>query len=253
MSKFLVIEDLHVSVEDKEILRGVNLTINKGEVHALMGPNGCGKSTLSNAIMGHPKYKITQGKIFFNGEDITNIAPDQRAKKGIFLAFQYPVAIPGVRIFNFLKNMMSSVQGREINISEFRKELKEKTKMLEVKSSFIQRYLNDGFSGGEKKRNEILQMALFNPKLALLDETDSGLDVTALKTVCDGINKVLNPEMSAIIITHYKRMLEYVKPQFVHIMMNGKIVKEGAGELIDYIDENGYKWIEQELLVESSK
>jgi len=253
MSKFLVIEDLYVNVEDKQILKGVNLTINKGEIHALMGPNGSGKSTLSNALMGHPKYKITKGKIYLNGEDITDMPPDQRAKKGIFLAFQYPVAIPGVRIFNFLKNMMSSVQGRELNISEFRKELKEKTKMLEVKSSFIQRYLNDGFSGGEKKRNEILQMALFNPKLALLDETDSGLDVTALKTVCDGINKILNPEMSAIIITHYKRMLEYVRPQFVHIIMDGKIVKEGGDDLIDYIDENGYKWIEEELLAGTLK
>lgn len=240
---FLLIEDLHVSVEDKEILKGVNLEIGKGEVHALMGPNGSGKSTLSNVIMGHPKYKITKGKIFFKGEDITELSPDQRAKKGIFLAFQYPLSIPGVRIFNFLKNMLSSIRGEEIPVSEFKKLLKEKMKLLDIKQSFIKRYLNDGFSGGEKKRNEILQMALFEPKLALLDETDSGLDVTALKTVCEGINKIINNDMSVIIITHYKRMLEYVRPQFVHVIMDGKIVKSGNEELVEKIDSQGYDWL----------
>lgn len=243
MSDFLVIEDLHVSVEDKEILKGVNLRIGKGEVHALMGPNGSGKSTLSNTIMGHPKYKITKGSIYLNGENIVDMTPDEKAKRGIFLAFQYPLSIPGVRIFNFLKNMMASVQGREISVAEFRKVLKEKMKMLDIKQSFIKRYLNDGFSGGEKKRNEILQMALFDPKLALLDETDSGLDVTALKTVCEGINKIINPEMSTIIITHYKRMLEYVRPQFVHIIIEGKIVKSGGEELVEIIDSQGYDWL----------
>lgn len=249
MSKdFLVIEDLHVSVDDKEILKGVNLKIGKGEVHALMGPNGSGKSTLSNAIMGHPKYRITKGNIWYKGENLVELTPDERAKRGIFLAFQYPLAIPGVRIFNFLKNMMASVQGREIPVTEFRNVLKEKTKLLDIKQSFIKRYLNEGFSGGEKKRNEILQMALFNPKLALLDETDSGLDVTALKTVCDGINKIINPEMSTIIITHYKRMLEYVRPQFVHIIMDGRIVKSGGEELVEIIDSQGYNWLNEESL-----
>lgn len=242
---FLVIEDLHVSVEDKEILKGINLKIGKGEVHALMGPNGSGKSTLSSTIMGHPKYKITKGAIYFNGQNIVDMTPDQKAKAGIFLAFQYPISIPGVRVFNFLKSMMSSVQGREIPVSEFRAVLKEKTKLLDFKQSFIKRYLNEGFSGGEKKRHEILQMALFQPKLALLDETDSGLDVTALKTVCEGINKIINPEMSTIIITHYKRMLEYVKPQYVHIIMNGKIVKSGGEELVEIIDSQGYNWLKE--------
>lgn len=242
---FLVIEDLHVSVEDKEILKGINLKIGKGEVHALMGPNGSGKSTLSSTIMGHPKYKITKGAIYFNEQNIVDMTPDQKAKAGIFLAFQYPISIPGVRVFNFLKSMMSSVQGREIPVSEFRAVLKEKTKLLEFKQSFIKRYLNEGFSGGEKKRHEILQMALFQPKLALLDETDSGLDVTALKTVCEGINKIINPEMSTIIITHYKRMLEYVKPQYVHIIMNGKIVKSGGEELVEIIDSQGYNWLKE--------
>lgn len=242
---FLVIEDLHVSVEDKEILKGINLKIGKGEVHALMGPNGSGKSTLSSTIMGHPKYKITKGAIYFKGQNIVDMTPDQKAKAGIFLAFQYPISIPGVRVFNFLKSMMSSVQGREIPVSEFRAVLKEKTKLLDFKQSFIKRYLNEGFSGGEKKRHEILQMALFQPKLALLDETDSGLDVTALKTVCEGINKIINPEMSTIIITHYKRMLEYVKPQYVHIIMNGKIVKSGGEELVEIIDSQGYNWLKE--------
>lgn len=248
---FLIIEDLHVSVEDKEILKGVNLEIGKGEIHALMGPNGSGKSTLSNVIMGHPKYKVTKGKIYFQGEDLLALTPDQKAKKGIFLAFQYPVSISGVKIFSFLRNMISIRRGSEISIPEFKKVLKEKTKLLDIKSAFIKRYLNDGFSGGEKKRNEILQMALFDPKLALLDETDSGLDVTALKTVCDGINKTINPEMSALIITHYKRMLEYVRPQFVHIIMEGKIVKSGGEELVEQIDSNGYDWLKvpsEELL-----
>jgi Fe-S cluster assembly ATP-binding protein len=250
---FLLIKDLHVSVEDKEILKGVNLEIREGEVHALMGPNGSGKSTLSNVIMGHPKYKITKGRIYFKGEDITELSPDLKAKKGIFLAFQYPLSIPGVRIFNFLKNMLSSIKGQEIPVAEFKKLLKEKTKLLDIKQSFIKRYLNDGFSGGEKKRNEILQMALFEPKLALLDETDSGLDVTALKTVCEGINKIINnnSEMSVMIITHYKRMLEYVRPQFVHIIIDGKIVKSGGEELVEKIDSEGYDWLKvpsEELL-----
>jgi Fe-S cluster assembly ATP-binding protein len=250
---FLLIKDLHVSVEDKEILKGVNLEIREGEVHALMGPNGSGKSTLSNVIMGHPKYKITKGRIYFKGEDITELSPDLKAKKGIFLAFQYPLSIPGVRIFNFLKNMLSSIKGQEISVAEFKKLLKEKTKLLDIKQSFIKRYLNDGFSGGEKKRNEILQMALFEPKLALLDETDSGLDVTALKTVCEGINKIINDnsEMSVMIITHYKRMLEYVRPQFVHIIIDGKIVKSGGEELVEKIDSEGYDWLKvpsEELL-----
>lgn len=246
---FLVIENLHVSVENKEILKGVNLRIGKGEVHALMGPNGSGKSTLSNVIMGHPKYKITQGSIYFKGENIVEMTPDEKAKRGIFLAFQYPISIPGVRVFNFLKSMMEAVQGKTISVVDFRKSLKEKTKMLDFKNSFIKRYLNEGFSGGEKKRHEILQMALFEPKLALLDETDSGLDVTALKIVCEGINKILNPEMSTMIITHYKRMLEYVKPEYVHIIMDGKIVKSGGQELVEKIDAEGYDWLKTPELV----
>ncbi len=249
---FLVVENLHVNVEDKEILKGVNLRIGKGEVHALMGPNGSGKSTLSNTIMGHPKYRITQGNIYFKGENIVGLSPDEKAKRGIFLAFQYPLSIPGVRIFNFLKNMMSSVHGKDIPVAEFRKILKDKMTMLGIKQSFIKRYLNDGFSGGEKKRNEILQMALFEPKLALLDETDSGLDVSALKMVCEGINKIINPEMSTIIITHYKRMLEYVRPQFVHIIMDGKIIKSGGEELVEIIDQQGYGWLKEEALAVSS-
>lgn len=239
----LKINDLHVSTEGKEIIRGFNLSIGKGEVHALMGKNGSGKTTLSYALMGHPKYTVTKGSIDFEGENILSLTPDKRAKKGIFLAFQYPVAVPGVSVTGFLRNAFQAVRGNEQGKPNFRKLAKEKLKELDISESFMNRYLNDGFSGGEKKRLEILQMALLNPKLMILDETDSGLDVDALKTIADGIIKMRSESQSILLITHYQRMLQYVKPDYVHILSDGNIVRSGGYELGIELDQKGYEHV----------
>lgn len=243
----LKIEDLWVAVEGKEILKGVNLSIFPGEVHAIMGRNGSGKSTLSYTLMGHPRYQVTRGSIIFKGEEIASLTTDERAKRGLALAFQYPVAIPGVSVSNFLRAAVKAVRGREIPVKEFRQELKAEMKKLEVKDEFLSRYINEGFSGGEKKRLEILQMALLKPTLAVLDETDSGLDIDALKVVSDGINSLSTDETAILLITHYQRILNYVEPQFVHVFQDGQIVKSGGGELARELESRGYDWVSQEL------
>lgn len=242
----LQVEDLHASVENKPILKGLNLTIRKGEVHAIMGPNGSGKSTLSNVLMGHPKYKITQGKILFKGEDISTLSVDERARKGLFLAFQYPQSIPGVPVSKFLRTSMQAVRGKELPIQEFRKAFKEKTELLGIGDSFSGRYINEGFSGGEKKRHEILQLALLEPQLAILDETDSGLDIDALKVVSNGIEKTRNPERGILLITHYQRMLNYVQPNVIHVLASGRIIKTGGKELALELENKGYDWVVKE-------
>ncbi|MBI4052214.1 MAG: Fe-S cluster assembly ATPase SufC [Elusimicrobia bacterium] len=243
----LEIKDLHVEVEGKPILNGVSLTMRAGEVHALMGPNGSGKSTLSNVLLGHPKYQVMQGKIFYKGEDITSLKTNERAKKGIFLAFQYPVAVPGVTVANFLRTAAKAIFGSEQAIKTFRKTLKEKMALLGMEDSFASRYVNDGFSGGEKKRLEILQMAVLEPRLAVLDETDSGLDIDALKVVAEGINRLSGPENGILLITHYQRILNYVKPQFVHVLMHGKMVRSGGPELAQELELKGYEWVDESV------
>jgi Fe-S cluster assembly ATP-binding protein len=254
------IENLHASIEDKEILKGVNLTINKGEVHALMGPNGSGKSTLAYVLAGHPSYEVTEGSIRFNGEDILEMDPDLRARKGIFLAFQYPTVIPGVSMANFLRMAVTSVRNsraeeaaatggsaQPITPREFRRLMKEKMALLKMDDSFATRYLNEGFSGGEKKRAEILQMALLEPTVAILDETDSGLDIDALKVVSEGVNALAGPEMGVLLITHYQRLLNHIKPDFVHIMMAGRIVQEGGPELAHELEAKGYETLRADV------
>ena len=248
MSELLRIEDLKVSVDGKPILKGVSLTIKAGEIHAIMGPNGSGKSTLANVLLGHPKYEVTGGKITFRGEDITHAKTWERARKGLFLGFQYPVAIPGVSVANFVRTALKTVLGEGEALKTFRKSLKEKMKLLSVEESFANRYVNDGFSGGEKKRLEILQMAMLQPKVAVLDETDSGLDIDALKIVSDGINRLASPETGILLITHYQRILNYVKPQFVHVFVDGRIVKEGGPELAQVLEKQGYDPVIQEAL-----
>jgi Fe-S cluster assembly ATP-binding protein len=243
----LEVKNLHVSVEDKEILRGLDLKVGAGEVHAIMGPNGSGKSTLSNTLMGHPRYRVTQGEIWYQGENITDLKADERARKGIFLAFQYPTAIPGVSVTNFLRVVLKSIRGQEIPVKDFRKELKEKMALLEMQGSFAGRYVNEGFSGGEKKRLEILQMALMQPKFAVLDETDSGLDIDALKIVSDGINRLRAADRGMLVITHYQRLLDYVKPDFVHVLVQGRIVKSGGKDLALELESKGYDWVEKEV------
>jgi Fe-S cluster assembly ATP-binding protein len=241
MSEILLdVQNLHVNAGDKEILKGVNLTVRKGEIHALMGPNGSGKSTLSNAIMGHPKYQITSGKVLYKGTDITEMATDEKARLGIFLAFQYPMAIPGVTVTNFLRAILKAKKGEEIPAREFRAQMNEAMKELSMDPAFAKRYVNDGFSGGEKKRCEMLQMAMLKPELGILDETDSGLDIDALKVVCEGINRVFNPGMGMLIITHYQRMLNYVKPHFVHVFVAGRVVESGGSELVQILESEGY-------------
>jgi Fe-S cluster assembly ATP-binding protein len=242
----LKIENLHVEVEGKKILKGLNLELETGKVNALMGPNGSGKSTLVNALMGHPKYIVTKGKIIFNEIDITKFSPDKRAKLGIFLSFQYPREIEGIEIRKFLRQSLNSLKEEKISFSKFQKLLDEKIKELEIKEEFLKRYLNKGFSGGEKKKMEILQMLMFDPELILLDETDSGLDIDAIKIISKGVNKVMNEKKTALIITHYKRILEYIKPDKVFIMIDGKIVLEGSDEILNYLEEKGYGWIENE-------
>ncbi|HYU20031.1 MAG TPA: Fe-S cluster assembly ATPase SufC [Chloroflexota bacterium] len=242
-----LIEDLHVSVENNEILKGVDLTVDQGETHALMGPNGSGKSTLANALMGHPKYVVTRGRVLFQGEDILRLTPDQRAKMGLFLAFQYPVAIPGISLGNFMRAATRAVNGTGVTAGEFRKQLTERMKLLKMDSSFAARYVNDGLSGGEKKRAEVLQMALLKPKIAVMDETDSGLDIDALRTVAEGVNAIQTPEMGVLIITHYQRLLNYIRPQFVHVLVAGRIVKSGGQELVEQLEAEGYDPIIREV------
>ncbi len=247
----LEIRNLHVSVEEKEILRGLDLEVEKGKVHALMGPNGSGKSTLANAIMGHPALEVDEGSITFKGSDITEAAPDERSRAGLFMAFQYPVAIPGVSVSKYLRTVMNShreARGEEpIKIKDFARIAREAMEMANIPKDFSSRYLNDGFSGGEKKRMEILQLALLRPEIAVLDETDSGLDIDALRTVADGVNKFTGPDMGVLIITHYQRILHLVEPDFVHVMYDGRIVKQGGPELVGELEERGYGWIKEEV------
>ena len=248
----LQIEDLHVAIDEKPILRGINLTVNKGEVHALMGPNGSGKSTLSYALMGHPKYEVTSGRVLLNGEDALEMEPDERARKGVFLAFQYPLAIPGVSVGNFLRTALKSVRGRDVPVREFRKELREEMAALQMSDQFVARYVNEGFSGGEKKRFEILQMAMLKPQLTIMDETDSGLDIDALRIVADGVNRLIGPEMGVLVITHYQRLLNYIQPDHVHVLVGGRIVRSGGKELALELEAEGYDTIikESQLLEE---
>ena len=244
----LEIKDLHVRTEEREILRGVDLEINRGEIHALMGPNGSGKSTLANTLLGHPSYEITEGSITFKGEDITEAEPHERAKAGLFLAFQYPVSIPGVSVANFLRMAINAKREEPIQVKEFRTQLQHAIELLDVDSAFTSRHLNDGFSGGEKKRAEILQMAMLAPDIAILDETDSGLDIDALRTVAEGVQRLHDEQgLGALIITHYQRILHYVKPEFVHILMDGRIVLEGGVELVERLEREGYDQIRQEV------
>ncbi len=247
----LEIKNLHVSAEDKEILKGLDLGVGRGEVHALMGPNGSGKSTLANAIMGHPSLEVTEGTISFEGEDITAAAPDERSRAGLFMAFQYPVAVPGVTVAKYLRmivNAQREARGEpEIKIKDFARMTREAMEMMDVPQDFSSRYLNDGFSGGEKKRMEMLQMALLRPKIAVLDETDSGLDIDALRTVAEGVNRFAGPDMGVLIITHYQRILHMVKPDRVHVMFEGRIVKEGGPELVTELEDKGYGWIKEEV------
>ena len=240
----IVIRDLHVSIAEREILKGVNLAVKQGEVHALMGPNGTGKSTLAYTLMGHPGYQVTKGEVMLKGKNILELKPDERSRLGLFLAFQYPVSISGVSVANFLRTAINS-DDKGISVPEFRKMLKERMDLLKMDYTFAGRYLNDGFSGGEKKRAEILQMAVLKPEIAILDETDSGLDIDALRIVSEGVNTLRGPEMGVLVITHYQRILNYIKPEFVHIMLDGKIVESGNSELALNLEEHGYEWVRE--------
>jgi Fe-S cluster assembly ATP-binding protein len=240
------IEDLHVNVEGKEILKGINLRVSRGEVHALMGPNGSGKSTLANTLMGHPRFQVTQGRVLLKGEDILSLPADERARRGMFLAFQYPLEIPGVRVRHFLRMAVKATKGDEPSVTEFRKHLFDKMAILKMDRAFSERYVNEGFSGGEKKRNEILQLAMLEPEMAILDETDSGLDIDALRIVASGINELAGPQMGMLLITHYQRILRYIEPHFVHVLFDGRIVRSGGKELAQELEAKGYDWIAQE-------
>jgi Fe-S cluster assembly ATP-binding protein len=257
MPSTLEIKDLHVSIEGKQILKGVNLRVSQGEIHAIMGPNGSGKSTLANTLMGHPKYKVDSGDILIDGESIVGATADVRAKKGLFLAFQYPLEISGVPLAQFLRSAYRAVKGEAksdakgvggemISALAFKKKLEEKLKEVDMDPAFAKRYLNEGFSGGEKKRAEILQMAILQPKISIMDETDSGLDIDAVRKVAEVLSKMAGPDMGVLLITHYQRILEYIKPQFVHVMVNGRIFRSGGPELAKLLEEKGYSWIEQE-------
>lgn len=247
----LEIRNLHAGIEGKEILKGVNLTVRQGEVHALMGPNGTGKSTLAYALMGHPNYEITSGEVWFKGQDILELEPDQRSHLGLFLAFQYPVSIPGVSVANFLRTAINAhrkatnPEDKGISIPEFRRMLKERMDLLKMDHTFAGRYLNDGFSGGEKKRAEVLQMAALQPEIAVMDETDSGLDIDALRIVSEGVNTLRGPKLGVLVITHYQRILNYIKPDYVHIMMEGRIVETGGPDLALHLEEHGYDWLRE--------
>ncbi len=243
----LEIRDLHASVDGNEILRGINLTVQRGEVHAIMGPNGSGKSTLAKVLAGHPSYEVTRGEVLFEGKNLLELAPDERAREGIFLAFQYPVEVPGVSNAQFLRlaynEKRKHLGEEELDPLEFKDLLKERAKIVAMEASFMSRSVNEGFSGGEKKRNEILQMAVLEPKLAVLDETDSGLDIDALRVVAEGVNKLRNSENAIVLVTHYQRLLNYIVPDFVHVLSGGRIVKEGGKELALELEEKGYDWI----------
>jgi Fe-S cluster assembly ATP-binding protein len=243
----LSIKNLHASIGDKEILKGINLEVKAGEVHAIMGPNGAGKSTLSAIIAGNENYEVTDGEIFLDGEDLADLAPEERAHKGVFLSFQYPVEIPGVSVTNFMRTAINETRKangqEEMPANEMLKVIREKSELLEIDRKFLSRSLNEGFSGGEKKRNEIFQMAMLDPKLAILDETDSGLDIDALRIVANGVNKLKSDKNAVIVITHYQRLLDYIVPDFVHVLHNGRIVKSGGAELAHELEEKGYDWI----------
>lgn len=251
----LIIRNLHAGIDGKEILNGVNLEVKQGEIHALMGPNGTGKSTLAYILMGHPKYEVTAGEVTFKGTNVLDLDPDERSRMGMFLAFQYPVAIPGVSVANFLRTALNSRRKADnpddkgIPIPEFRQMLKERMDLLKMDHAFAGRYLNEGFSGGEKKRAEILQMATLQPEIAILDETDSGLDIDALKVVANGVNKLRSEDNAVLLITHYQRLLDYIVPDFVHVMVDGKIVKSGPKELAYELEERGYDWVKPEKSV----
>ena len=246
------IKDLRVSVEGREILKGVSLSVNKGEVHAVMGPNGSGKSTLSHTLMGHPNYKVISGQVLFKGKDVLTLQPEQRAKLGMFLALQYPVVVPGITMSNFLRTAINAKRGydgkdksKAINVKEFRALLKDEMSVLRMDDSFLSRYVNEGFSGGEKKRAEILQMAVLKPEIAILDETDSGLDIDSIKFVSDAVNRMRGPELGVLIITHYTRILQFIKPDFVHVLVDGKFVLSGGPEVADRLEKTGYsEWAE---------
>jgi Fe-S cluster assembly ATP-binding protein len=243
----LKIEDLQVEIDGQEIVKGLDLEVGKGEIHAIMGPNGSGKSTLANVLMGHPRYEVTGGSITFEGEDVFELEPDERAKLGMFLAFQYPSEVPGVSVANFLRTAVNSVREEELNPMEMYRLIQEKMSIMQMDPRFAERYLNEGFSGGEKKRNEILQMLMLEPTLAIMDETDSGLDIDALQVVAKGVNELRGPEFSAIIITHYQRILRYIEPDHVHVMLDGRLVTSGGKELADDLEEKGYEWVRQEF------
>ena len=243
----LRIENLHVEVDGNEIVKGLELEVGRGEIHAIMGPNGSGKSTLANVLMGHPRYDITEGSVTFEGEDVLELEPDERAKMGIFLAFQYPSEVPGVSVANFLRTAVNSVREEELSPMEMYKLLQEKMAIMQMDPKFAERYLNEGFSGGEKKRNEILQMLMLEPTLAIMDETDSGLDIDALQVVARGVNELRRPEFSAVIITHYQRILRYIQPDRVHVMLDGRLVTSGGRELAEQLEDKGYDWVRQEF------
>ncbi|MDI3328978.1 MAG: Fe-S cluster assembly ATPase SufC [Alicyclobacillaceae bacterium] len=249
---YLKVENLHVSVEGTEILKGVDLEIRGGEVHAIMGPNGTGKSTLAAALMGHPKYEVTEGRAWLDGEDLLAMKVDERARKGLFLAMQYPSEVPGVSNANFIRLVLNARrgEGNEIPVLQFHRELQKQMRALDMDPSFAERYLNEGFSGGEKKRNEILQMRMLKPRIAVLDEIDSGLDIDALKIVAKGVNDLRGPEMGILIITHYQRLLQYIVPDYVHVMMQGRIVRSGGRELAEELEAKGYDWLKRELGIE---
>jgi Fe-S cluster assembly ATP-binding protein len=243
----LKIENLHVEIDGNEIVKGLDLEVGRGEIHAIMGPNGSGKSTLANVLMGHPRYEITDGSVTFEGEDVLELEPDERAKVGMFLAFQYPSEVPGVSVANFLRTAVNSVREEELSPMAMYKLLQEKMAVMRMDPKFAERYLNEGFSGGEKKRNEILQMLMLQPKLAIMDETDSGLDIDALQVVARGVNEMRVPEFSAVVITHYQRILRYIEPDRVHVMLDGRIVTSGGRELAEELEEKGYDWVRQEF------
>jgi Fe-S cluster assembly ATP-binding protein len=243
----LKIENLRVEIDGQEIVKGLDLEVGEGEIHAIMGPNGSGKSTLANVLMGHPRYEVTGGSMIFRGEDVFELEPDERAKLGMFLAFQYPSEVPGVSVANFLRTAVNSVREEELSPMDMYRLIQEKMKIMQMDPKFAERYLNEGFSGGEKKRNEILQMLMLEPKLAIMDETDSGLDIDALQVVAKGVNELRGPEFSAVIITHYQRILRYIEPDRVHVMLDGRIVTSGGKDLAHELEDKGYEWVRQEF------